>query len=152
MEETFFQINLENKKAQPMYDPEFTKPMEEELTTNGFKALKKADEVEKQISQKGSSLLVINSVCGCAAGYARPGAILSLKNKQKPEHLYTVFAGVDREAVEKARSIIGKQPSSPSIALFKDGKLVYFMTRSDIQGKTAEQVAQTLALEFDKVC
>jgi len=134
------------------YDPAYTKPMEDELTSLGFKALRDSNEVEESLKQDGTTLLVINSVCGCAAGKARPGVKLSLENGKKPDHLVTTFAGVDREATEKARGLIDKQPSSPSMALFKDGKLVFFMSRQDIEGREAEQIAGSLKEEFEKVC
>lgn len=132
------------------YDPALTKPMEEELTSLGFTALKDSDDVEKSLHQKGTSLLVINSVCGCAAGKARPGIKLSLKNKNKPQNLFTVFAGVDRVATEQARKHIQFPPSSPSIALFKDGKVAQFIPRQDIENKTAEDIADALTKMFDK--
>ena len=134
------------------YDPEMTKEMEEELTSLGFAALKTPEDVEKAIAQQGTTLLVINSVCGCAAGKARPGVKISLKHKPKPDHLATVFAGVDREATEQARKHISEAPSSPSIALFKDGKMVSFIPRQNIEGKDAGDVASQLHQMYSANC
>lgn len=128
--------------------------MRAELTTAGFTELKTPEEVENALkSTAGTSLVVVNSVCGCAAGAARPGIIRSLSNAKKPDHLYTVFAGQDLDAVATAREfMLPYPPSSPSAALFRDGKLVYFMERLNIEGHTAEQVADQLRKAFDANC
>ena len=137
-----------------MYPEEIVKPCREELTAIGVTELHTPDEVDNAIkNQSGSTLVVVNSVCGCAAGGARPGLRLALEHTHKPDHLTTVFAGVDADAVERARShMVGYPPSSPSIALFKDGELVYMMERHDIEGRPPEQIAQSLKGVFDKHC
>jgi len=136
-----------------MYPDWMTKPLEGELTSIGVKALKTPKDVEKALEEKGTTLLVINSVCGCAAGSARPGVKLALQDKIRPEKIVTVFAGVDLDAVAKARTYIPEYPpSSPSIALFKDKKLVSFLQRENIQGKSAEGVAEQLKNIFEKHC
>jgi len=128
--------------------------MRAELTNVGFTELKTSEEVENTMSNnKGISLVVVNSVCGCAAGAARPGIIRSLANDKKPDNLYTVFAGQDVEAVAKAREyMLPYPPSSPSVALFKDGQLVHFVERMNIEGHTAEQVADQLRKAYDQFC
>ena len=133
-----------------MYPPEMVKPMKEDLTAVGFNELLNADTVDDAIqNNKGTLLLVVNSVCGCAAGNMRPGVKLSLKGEHKPDHLTTVFAGVDGEAVAQARKyFLPYPPSSPSIALFKDGKLVHFLERHHIEGGTAEMIANNLAAAY----
>jgi putative YphP/YqiW family bacilliredoxin len=137
-----------------MYPEEIVKPCREELTSVGVKELKTPQEVDDAIkNQPGTTLVVVNSVCGCAAGGARPGVRMSLDHTAKPDHLTTVFAGVDREAVERARSyMVGYPPSSPSVALFKDGELVFFMERHDIEGNHPMQIAENLKAAFDKHC
>ena len=137
-----------------MYPPELVAPMSQELTNFGFEALTSPEDVDKAItSSEGSLLLVVNSVCGCAAANARPGAKLALDNAKKPGHLYTVFAGVDKEATAKAREhMLPYPPSSPSIALFKDGKLVHFLERHHIEGRSAEIIAANLRMAFDHYC
>ena len=138
-----------------MYPEELVRPMRAELTDIGFEELKSVDEVEKHLKDhKGTSLLVINSVCGCAAGAARPGVRMAIKNsKKKPNHLTTVFAGVDKEATAKAREFtIPYPPSSPSIALFKDGQLVHFLERHHIEGRPAEIIGQHLIEVFEEYC
>lgn len=129
-----------------MYPPELTTPMKEELTSNGFKDLTTPEEVDNMVNNtKGTLLLVVNSVCGCAAGNMRPGVLASLKGDIQPAALGTVFAGVDPEATQQARNyFLPYPPSSPSIALFKDGKLVHFLERHHIEGTTAEMVADNL--------
>lgn len=129
-------------------------PMRAELTNVGFQELKTAEEVESSLpSSKGVSLVVVNSVCGCAAGAARPGIIRSLTNDKKPDNLYTVFAGQDMEAVAKAREyMLPYPPSSPSVALFKDGQLVHLVERLSIEGHTAEQVADQLKSAYNEFC
>ncbi len=134
-----------------MYPEELVKPMRQDLVSAGFTELKSAADVDKVLTEKkGSLLLVFNSVCGCAAGNARPGLKMALKHKVKPEKLTTVFAGQDVEAVKQARSYVkGYPPSSPSVALFKDGKLVYMMERHDIEGHHPEHIAENLKHAFD---
>lgn len=129
-------------------------PMRAELTNVGFTELKSAEEVENALpTAKGVSILVVNSVCGCAAGAARPGIIRSLTNYKTPENLFTVFAGQDLDAVDKAREfMLPYPPSSPSVALFKDGKLVHFVQRLEVEGHTAEQVAENLRKAYDQYC
>lgn len=124
------------------------------MTNVGFKELKTPEEVEQAMSDaKGMSLVVVNSVCGCAAGAARPGIIRSLTSDKKPDNLYTVFAGQDLDAVAKAREfMMPYPPSSPSVALFKDGKLVHFVERMNIEGHTAEQVAEQLKQAYNQHC
>mgnify|MGYP003393121007 FL=1 len=128
-----------------MYPEELVKPMEAALINAGFTALKTANDVEEYLSKKGVTLVMINSVCGCAAGTARPGAIMSVQNDKKPHHLVTVFAGVDTAAVAKAREfMVPFPPSSPSIALFNDGELVHMLERHHIEGRPAEVIAANL--------
>ena len=129
-------------------------PMRAELTNVGFTELKSAEEVDTTLpTAQGTTLLVVNSVCGCAAGSARPGVIRSLTNEKTPNNLMTVFAGQDLEAVAKARDfMLPYPPSSPSIALFKDGQLVHFVQRLDIEGHTADQIANNLKAAFDAHC
>jgi len=136
-----------------MYPEEIVKPMREQLTNQGFSELKSTDDVDNMISNKGTTLVVVNSVCGCAAANARPGAISSLLNEKKPNHLTTVFAGVDREAVEKVRYYLAPfPPSSPAIALFKDGKLVHMLERHHIEGRSAEAISQNLTGAYNEFC
>ncbi len=136
------------------YPEMLVSPMRAELTNVGFTELKTSEEVENTMSNnKGISLVVVNSVCGCAAGAARPGIIRSLANDKKPDNLYTVFAGQDVDAVAKAREfMLPYPPSSPSVALFKDGQLVHFVERMNIEGHTAEQVADQLRKAYDQYC
>ncbi|MEO0732508.1 MAG: BrxA/BrxB family bacilliredoxin [Bacteroidota bacterium] len=137
-----------------MYPVELTIPMAKDLTAYGFTSLTNPTEVEEALSQQeGTSLLVVNSVCGCAAANARPGAKMATQNDKKPDNLYTVFAGVDREATATAREhLLPYPPSSPSIALFKDGKLVHFLERHHIEGRSAEIIAENLKMAFDRYC
>ncbi len=137
-----------------MYPTELTLPMAKDLTENGFKGLTTPEEVDNVLqSKEGTVLVVVNSVCGCAAGMARPGAKLALENDKTPDQLTTVFAGVDHEATARAREyMLPYPPSSPSIALFKDGKLVHFLERHHIEGRSAEIIAQNLKLAFDRFC
>jgi len=138
-----------------MYPEQLVAPMRTDLTSAGFKELKTSDDVESVLeSEKGTVLLVINSVCGCAAGTARPGIKLALqRSSNKPELLTTVFAGVDKDAVAKAREYtLPYPPSSPAIALFKDGELVHFVERHHIEGRSAEMIAQHLQLAFEEFC
>ncbi len=137
-----------------MYPAELTAPMEQELIEMGAIALKTPDQVEEFLNnQQGTVLLVINSVCGCAAANARPGVRLSLQGEKKPDALATVFAGVDQEATAKAREyLLPYPPSSPSIALFKDGKLVHFLERHHIEGRPAEMIAANLQMAYERFC
>lgn len=139
---------------QSLYDLDAVKPYWEELKNIGVQPLTTSAEVEEAFADKtGTMLVLINSVCGCAAGHARPGAGLALQNSVIPDRLYTVFAGVDREATQKAREYIaGYQPSSPSIALFKDGELVYMMERKHIERIDAVGIANHLVEVFEKYC
>lgn len=136
-----------------MYPEEMVKPMRAELTDAGFQDLYSAETVEQAISQTGTTLVVVNSVCGCAAANARPGAKMSLQNAKKPDHIVTVFAGVDREAVDTARSyMIPFPPSSPSMALFKNGELVHMLERHHIEGRPAELIAENLVDAYNEHC
>jgi len=136
-----------------MYPEEMIKPMKAELTAAGFQELHTADAVESAVTAQGTTFVVVNSVCGCAARNARPGAIMSLENAKTPSKLVTVFAGVDREAVEKARGFMFPfPPSSPSIALFKDGELVHMLERHHIEGRPAETIAENLKDAFNEFC
>lgn len=135
-----------------MYPVELTAPMAKELNKYGFRSLTTPEEVDEVLGKKeGSVLVVVNSVCGCAAANARPGAIMSLGGEKQPDELVTVFAGVDREATARAREyMLPYPPSSPSIALFKDGKLVHFLERFNIEGRPAEAIAQNLAEAYNR--
>jgi putative YphP/YqiW family bacilliredoxin len=136
-----------------MYPEEMVKPMQAELTVAGFQELHTVEAVENAIKSTGTTLVVVNSVCGCAARNARPGAKMSLDNAKKPSNLVTVFAGVDREAVEAARGFMFPfPPSSPSIALFKDGELVHMLERHHIEGRPAETIAENLKDAFNEYC
>lgn len=137
-----------------MYPEELVAPMRTDLTSAGFTELRTPEEVEKQMQSKGTTLLVINSVCGCAAGAARPGIKWALQRSNKrPDHLTTVFAGVDKEAVAKAREYtLPYPPSSPSIALFKDGELLHFVERHHIEGRNAQMIGEHLLEVFDEFC
>jgi len=136
------------------YSPLLVRPMREELTTIGFQELKTAAEVEEWMSAKdGTAFLVVNSVCGCAAGMARPGIRKALDHAKRPDRLGTVFAGQDVEATQKARSYFPDiPPSSPSMALWKDGELVYFLPRHRIEGREMDDVAADLEAAFDEHC
>ena len=136
-----------------MYPEEIVKPMRDELSNAGFKDLYNATDVENAIKAEGTTLVVVNSVCGCAARNARPGAKMSLEGVKKPTHLVTVFAGVDKEAVDAARlHMFPFPPSSPSMALFKNGELVHFIERHNIEGRSAEMIAENLKAAFDEFC
>ncbi len=137
-----------------MYPIELTTPMSKDLTDHGFEGLTSSEAVDSVLSEKeGTVLVVVNSVCGCAAANARPGAKLSLENEKKPTKTVTVFAGVDKDAVNKAREfMLPYPPSSPSIALFKDGKLVHFLERHHIEGRSADIIAANLKMAYDKYC
>jgi putative YphP/YqiW family bacilliredoxin len=137
-----------------MYPAELVRPMSEELTLNGFRGLTTPEEVSELLDKtEGTVLLVVNSVCGCAAANARPGARIAAQNPKKPDIFATVFAGVDYEAVATAREyLLPYPPSSPSIALFKDGKLVHFLERHHIEGRSAHIIADNLKMAFDHFC
>jgi putative YphP/YqiW family bacilliredoxin len=136
-----------------MYPAELVKPMREHLTQVGFEELHTVEAVDSTIAKGGTTLVVVNSVCGCAAANARPGAIMSLQNDKKPENLATVFAGVDREATDKAREyMIPFPPSSPCMALFKDGELVHMLERHHIEGRPAELIAENLMDAYNEHC
>ena len=137
---------------QPLYDPEAVRPMWEELAHCGVDPLTTPDAVNDAMSQSGTTLMIVNSVCGCAAGSARPGVTRALQNAKIPNHLKTVFAGVDREATQKAREFMNVPPSSPSIALFKDGNLVHMLERRHIEMMNEEMVAQNLVEAFEQHC
>jgi putative YphP/YqiW family bacilliredoxin len=128
--------------------------MAQDLTNFGFESLTTPSEVEQIFeNQQGTALVVVNSVCGCAAAMARPGAKRSLEHAKRPEKLYTVFAGVDTEATSKVREyLLPYPPSSPSIALFKDGKLVHFLERRHIEGRPAEAIAENLKMAYEQYC
>ena len=137
-----------------MYPEEIVVPMKEELTENGFKELLSVADVDAQLAQKGTTLVMINSVCGCSAGTARPGVLLAIeKAGNKPDFLTTSFAGFDVEAVQSLRQhMMPYPPSSPSIALFKDGQMVHFIERHQIEGRSAEMIAENLAAAFNEFC
>ena len=136
-----------------MYPQEIVEPMENELVTRGFQALRSSQDVDEVIAKEGTTLVVVNSVCGCAAGSARPGVVFSLENAKKPQNLTTVFAGVDKEAVEQARNyMLPYPPSSPCIALFKDGKLIHMVERHHIEGRTHDMIASHLEMVYDEFC
>ena len=138
-----------------MYPEEIVAPMRTDLTSVGFKELRTSEEVTNEIkNNKGTTLVVVNSVCGCAAGMARPGVKMAIQSStKKPNQLATVFAGMEKEAVAKAREyFLPYPPSSPSIALIKDGKLVHFIERHQIEGRTADMIAQNLQNAFEQYC
>lgn len=137
-----------------MYPPELVAPMKEDLTSVGFEQLTSAEEVDNKINNaEGTLLVVVNSVCGCAAGNMRPGVKLSIDSDKKPSGLATVFAGVDSEATNQARKyFLPYPPSSPSIALFKDGKLVHFLERHHIEGGSATMIAENLREAYAAYC
>jgi putative YphP/YqiW family bacilliredoxin len=137
-----------------LYPPEITEPCRQDLTTVGFTELKSPSDVDMVLKNaSGTTLVVVNSVCGCAAGMARPGVKMAVQHERIPDRIATVFAGVDREATDRARSYMpGYPPSSPSIALFKDGKLVYMMERWQIEGRGPQEIAYDLVEAFDQYC
>jgi putative YphP/YqiW family bacilliredoxin len=137
-----------------MYPSEIVIPMKEELTENGFEEMKTPAEVDAQLGQSGTTLVMINSVCGCSAGSARPGVLMAVHNaNKKPDHLTTSFAGFDVEAVKKLRErLLPYPPSSPAIALFKDGQLVHFIERHQIEGRPAQMIAHNLISAFEQYC
>ena len=135
-----------------MYPEEVVKPMKLELTANGFVELSKDDDIKKLIGDD-TSVIMVNSVCGCAAANARPGIIMSLNNEKTPKNLYTVFAGVDREATNSARELMFPfPPSSPCIALFKNGELVHMLERHHIEGREAGLISENLKQAYNEYC
>jgi putative YphP/YqiW family bacilliredoxin len=137
-----------------MYPEEFVRPMREELTRVGFLELRTPEDVDIALKQeKRTVLVVVNSICGCAAGKARPAVVRALSHRMRPEILVTVFAGQDREATDRARSYFnGYEPSSPSIALLRDGKVAFMLERSNIEGRDATSIAEDLTKAFDRFC
>ncbi len=137
-----------------MYDPVMVAPMRDELTRVGVKSLANAGEVDGVLADKaGTTMVVVNSVCGCAAANARPGVALAMKHAKLPKNAVTVFAGVDRDAVDRARSYFkGYMPSSPSVALMKDGQCVFMLQRHEIEGRDPQAIAKKLTDTFDKFC
>lgn len=145
---------MRNLTNAPMYDERFVTPMRQELTRLGVEELRSADEVDVRLKDtKGTTLVVVNSICGCAARMARPAVAMALQHPAKPEHLTTVFAGQDADATERARSYFtGYAPSSPQIALLKDGKVVFMLERWQIEGRSANLIAEDLVEAFDEHC
>lgn len=136
-----------------MYPEMMIAPMREELTSAGIQEARTAAEVENAVKQKGTTMVVVNSVCGCAAGRMRPGVRAAVRNSVRPDRIITVFAGQDRDATEKARTYFtGYPPSSPSIGLLRDGELVFMMQRSDIEMSSPEMIASALTRAFEKYC
>jgi putative YphP/YqiW family bacilliredoxin len=136
-----------------MYPPDLVAPMKEELISAGFEDLTTTEQVDEAITGAGTTFVVINSVCGCAAANARPAARIAITNDKRPDRITTVFAGVDGDAVAQARMYtLPYPPSSPSMALFKDGKLVHFIERHHIEGRPAEMIAENLAAAFNEHC
>lgn len=137
-----------------MYPAQIVMPMKGELTERGFADLVTGEAVDNTIAENGTALVVINSVCGCSAGTARPGVLMAVETSlKKPDRLTTVFAGFDTEAVNKVREhLLPYPPSSPSIALFKDGKLVHFVERHNIEGRSAQMIANNLIAAFEEYC
>ena len=136
-----------------MYPAQLVKPMREDLTSVGFIELTDSNDVKTNIANSKSAVLIVNSVCGCAAANARPGVKDSLNNDKKPEQLFTVFAGVDKEATDSARNLmIPFPPSSPCIAIFKDGELVHMLERHHIEGRSSEIISENLKQAYDQYC
>ena len=136
-----------------MYDPVMVQPMRDEVTRLGARELNTPEEVDTAIKEPGTTLVFVNSVCGCAAGGARPGLALSLTNEKKPQQVVTVFAGIEREAVARARDYFKPyQPSSPQIALMKDGEVVQMWQRHDIEGRDPAAIASSLAAAYEEHC
>jgi putative YphP/YqiW family bacilliredoxin len=136
-----------------MYPEMMIAPMRQELTSAGVAEARTAAEIEDAIRQKGTLMVIVNSVCGCAAGKMRPGVRAAIRHSVRPDRIVTVFAGQDREATEAARQhFTGYPPSSPSIGILRDGQLVYMMQRSDIESSSPEMIASTLTRAFDKYC
>ena len=145
---------MRNLSNAPMYDERFVTPMRQELTRLGVEEMRTPDEVDTRLKDaKGTTLVVVNSICGCAARMARPAVAMALQHPTKPDHLTTVFAGQDADATERARGYFtGYPPSSPQIALMKDGKIVFMLERWQIEGRPAEAIAEDLVDAFDEHC
>jgi len=138
---------------QPLYDPFLVQPMRDELTQVGVRELRTPDEVDEAMKEKGTTLVFVNSVCGCAAGGARPALRLALQHSTLPDRVVSVFAGMDREATEQARKyFLGYPPSSPQIALMRDGKVIHMIPRHHIEGRTPEMIAENLKDAFEAYC
>jgi putative YphP/YqiW family bacilliredoxin len=136
-----------------MYPPELVAPMRDELLQTGFEEINTPDKVDSALSMPGTTLVVLNSVCGCAAGSMRPGVRLAVQGEKLPSRMFTAFAGVDREAVERVRKyMLPYPPSSPSIGLFKDGLLVHMIERHHIEGRTPQMIAENLRMAFEEFC
>lgn len=136
-----------------MYPEYFIAPMREELTRLGVEELRTSEAVDEAVARKGTTMVIVNSVCGCAAGKARPGVAMALQHDVKPDYLTTVFAGADEEATDRARGYFtGYPPSSPSVALLRDGQLVFMMERRQIEGQAADAIARQLMAAFDQHC
>lgn len=134
-----------------MYPADIVMPMKEQLTSNGFEDLNTVEKVDEAIKRSGTTLVMVNSVCGCAAGAARPGVLMSLTGDKQPDHLTTVFAGFDIEATQKAREyMMPFPPSSPAVALFKDGELVHMLERHHIEGRSAQAIAENLMEAYNE--
>ncbi len=137
----------------PMYDPNLVQPMRDEVTRLGVQELTTPEQVDETLNAPGTVLVFVNSVCGCAAGGARPGLRLALQHGTLPDKMVSVFAGMDREAVDRARQhFLGYPPSSPQIALMRDGKVVHMIPRHHIEGRSPEMIAQNLKDAFDEYC
>ncbi|HKV77067.1 MAG TPA: BrxA/BrxB family bacilliredoxin [Candidatus Sulfotelmatobacter sp.] len=137
----------------PMYPEIMCVPMREELTRLGIQELRTAEEVDQAVQSSGTTMVVVNSICGCAAGRMRPAVRLALQNAVRPDHAYSVFAGQETEATERARSYFtGYAPSSPAIAILRDGQLVYMLPRRDIESREAPAIAADLKAAFDRLC
>jgi putative YphP/YqiW family bacilliredoxin len=146
----FLLINLENEEMYPEY---LVAPMREDLTKVGFEELKDAEAVNQAIKSEGTVFVMVNSVCGCAAANARPAAKIASQNEKHPDRLVTVFAGMEKDAVDAARNLmLPYPPSSPSMALFKDGKLVHIIERHQIEGRPAQMIADNLIGAFEQYC
>ena len=145
---------MRNLSNAPMYDERFVTPMRQELTQLGVEELRTPDEVDARLKDaKGTTLVVVNSICGCAAKMARPAVAMALQHAKKPNHLTTVFAGQDADATERARGyFVGYPPSSPQIALMKDGQIVFMLERWQIEGRSADAIANDLVEAFDRFC
>lgn len=136
-----------------MYPPELVAPMRDELSNVGFEQMQSPEDVDRVLNSEGTVLVVLNSVCGCAAGSMRPGVRLSLEGNKKPSKLASTFAGVDRDAVDRARKyMLPYPPSSPAIGLFKDGRLVHMIERHHIEGRSPQMIAENLQMAFDEYC
>ena len=145
---------MRNLSNAPMYDERFVTPMRQELTQLGVEELRTPNEVDARLKDaKGTTLVVVNSICGCAARMARPAVAMALQHTKKPDHLTTVFAGQDADATERARGyFVGYPPSSPQIALMKDGQIVFMLERWQIEGRPAGAIAEDLVDAFDEHC